>query len=216
MPWNFFISLNNFWDYKFREINGTLEISKNPKSKTELQKIFTSYLAIASMIPNAIFVILNASFGQRFKTEKRITISITTVILLFGIVSALAFADSDGWQQTFLYTILFLVVLINISSAIFQGSTFGMSGKFPPSYIGAQMGGQAMGGIFPALVDISVVAMDIKEEDVGAACFLVSTFIKYKKNIGVKTIYFDLHIYSFCFIIAISNLGKNLKKQIGH
>ena len=91
------------------------------------------------------------------------------------LVSALAFADSDGWQQIFLYTILFLVVLINISSAIFQGSTFGMSGKFPPSYIGAQMGGQAMGGIFPALVDISVVAMDIKEEDVGAACFLVST-----------------------------------------
>ena len=85
LPWNFFISLNNFWDYKFREINGTLEFSKNPKSKTELQKIFTSYLAIASMIPNAIFVILNASFGQRFKTEKRITISITMVILLFGI-----------------------------------------------------------------------------------------------------------------------------------
>ena len=71
------------------------------------------------------------------------------VILLFGIVSALAFANSDAWQTLFLYTILCLVVLINSSSAIFQGGTFGMAGKFPLSYIGAQMGGQAMGGIFP-------------------------------------------------------------------
>jgi len=176
LPWNFFISLNNFWDYKFRDVNETF-VSNSNSSQTELQKTFTSYLAIASMIPNAVFVILNASFGQRIKNKTRIMVSLSLVILLFGIVSALAFANSDAWQTLFLYTILCLVVLINSSSAIFQGGTFGMAGKFPLSYIGAQMGGQAMGGIFPALVDIFVVSMNIKEEDVGAACFLIATIV---------------------------------------
>ena len=79
------------------------------------------------------------------------------VIILFGIVSALSFANSDTWQTLFLYTILCLVVLINSSSAIFQGGTFGMAGKFPLSYIGAQMGGQAMGGIFPGIIIIQII-----------------------------------------------------------
>ena len=57
LPWNFFISLNQFWDYKFR--NAT-----NESAPTELQKEFTSYLAISSTVPNATFVIINAAVGQ--------------------------------------------------------------------------------------------------------------------------------------------------------
>ena len=79
LPWNFFISLNNFWDYKFRDINETF-VSNSNSSQTELQKTFTSYLAIASMIPNAIFVILNASFGQRIKNKARIMVNLKVVI----------------------------------------------------------------------------------------------------------------------------------------
>ena len=88
LPWNFFISLNNFWDYKFRDINNTkVENNTASSDETELQKIFTSYLSIASTIPNATFVILNAWLGQRFNNEKRITVSLTLVILLFGAVT---------------------------------------------------------------------------------------------------------------------------------
>jgi equilibrative nucleoside transporter 1/2/3 len=52
-----------------------------------------------------------------------------------------------------------------------------MAGKFPPAYMGAQMAGQAMGGVFPALVDIVVVAMDVEEKDVGFACFVIATLV---------------------------------------
>ena len=31
--------------------------------------------------------------------------------------------------------------------------------------------GQAIGGVFPALVDIFIVALQVKEEDVGSTCF---------------------------------------------
>ena len=82
LPWNFFISLNNFWDYKFRDVNETFVQSNNSNSstaQTDLQKTFTSYLAIASMIPNAVFVILNASFGQRIKNKTRIMVNLKTI-----------------------------------------------------------------------------------------------------------------------------------------
>jgi len=41
----------------------------------------------------------------------------------------------------------------------------------------AQMIGQAVGGVFPALVDIIIVSLKIKEEDVGAVCFAIATLV---------------------------------------
>ena len=37
----------------------------------------------------------------------------------------------------------------------------GVCGKFPPHYMGGMMAGQALGGIFPALVNIFVIAMQV-------------------------------------------------------
>ena len=59
LPWNFFISLTNFWDYKFRNVSETLK-TNGSTAKTDLQKEFTSYLSISSTVPNATFVIINA------------------------------------------------------------------------------------------------------------------------------------------------------------
>jgi equilibrative nucleoside transporter 1/2/3 len=132
LPWNFFISLNNFWDYKFREVGGgggnsseMLAKKSNSTAPSELQKEFTSYLAIASTVPNATFVIINACVGQRFDLRKRIKISLVIIIVMFTFVSALALADSDEWQRAFLVLILILVVIINMNSAIFQGKKNG-------------------------------------------------------------------------------------------
>jgi hypothetical protein len=56
LPWNFFISITQFWDYRFRDVNATdfiyFVVGGNSSSKaldgnqTELQKEFTSYLSI--------------------------------------------------------------------------------------------------------------------------------------------------------------------------
>ena len=37
----------------------------------------------------------------------------------------------------------------------------GVAGKFPPNYIGGMMSGQALGGIFPSLVNILVIAIQV-------------------------------------------------------
>jgi equilibrative nucleoside transporter 1/2/3 len=52
-----------------------------------------------------------------------------------------------------------------------------MAGKFPDKYMSAQMLGQAIGGVFPALVDICIVSIDVREEDVGAVCFAIATAV---------------------------------------
>ena len=56
LPWNFFISINQFWDYRFRDVNSTNLIyfvvednsSRTDGNQTELQKEFTSYLSIGN------------------------------------------------------------------------------------------------------------------------------------------------------------------------
>ncbi len=128
LPWNFFISVNSFWDYKFRNVSlenatviGANISSKSvPPRQTELQKEFTSYLAIASNVPNAVCVILNALFGQQFQLKFRIFISLGTIIVLFFIITVLAKANSDDWQREFLEFVLVLVVLINCCTAVYQ------------------------------------------------------------------------------------------------
>ena len=185
LPWNFFTSLSIFWDYRFRDVSIPYNKSDLTKSetfpsnsmeaKTDLQKDFTSYLSIASNIPNAIFVMANAVYGARFSSRKRIMMSNMAVILSFIIISGLAAANSDSWQDTYLCIILVLVILVSSFSSIFTGSVFGLSAKFPQKYTGGAMAGQALGGVFPAIAVIVILALDIQAEDVGLACFLIAT-----------------------------------------
>ena len=74
LPWNFFITVNGYWMYKFRTVDASLtSLSSNSTTdgKNDLQVEFTSDLAIASQIPNVTILILNGLFGHRFKTTPR-------------------------------------------------------------------------------------------------------------------------------------------------
>ena len=54
-----------------------------------MQKNFGAYLAIASNVPNALFVMLNAAFGQRFPFVRRVLVSSSIVVVLFVVVTIL-------------------------------------------------------------------------------------------------------------------------------
>jgi len=175
LPWNFFIAVNDYWNYKFRDVSNSTSSSESCEgSQTMLQKEFTSYLAIASNIPNAIFVILNVIYGQKFRLNVRIMGSLTVMATLFIGVLIMTRIDSDLWQGWFLASTLLIVVFLNICTAIFQGGLVGVAGKFPSKYMGGMMAGQALGGIFPALVNIAVIALKVTPEKLGFYCFLVA------------------------------------------
>ena len=117
-----------YWDYKFRTIESEdIEIVTNNGTETgaakgpnDLQKAFGGYLAVASMVPNVTFLILNAFFGHRFKTQPRLIVSLIFVIIVFTFTSVMVMVDTDTWQSEFLTLTLVSVVFININTAIFQ------------------------------------------------------------------------------------------------
>ena len=61
-----------------------------------VQKNFGAYLAIASNVPNALFVMLNAAFGQRFPFVRRVLVSSSIVIVLFVVVTILGRIQSTA------------------------------------------------------------------------------------------------------------------------
>ena len=134
LPWNFFISVNDYWNFKFRD-------TEQNSTHTKLQKEFTSYLAIASNVPNATFVILNVLYGQRFNLNLRLVLmpphectcftrliaALSVMATLFVGVLIMTRIDSDGWQEWFLISTLLMVVFLNICTAIYQGGLIGWS-----------------------------------------------------------------------------------------
>ena len=80
-PWNILITVTSYWNYKFRNVSTDnvsmehivdLQDDDNEETLTELQKIYNSYLAIASMVPNATIMILHAFIGHKFGIKLRL------------------------------------------------------------------------------------------------------------------------------------------------
>ena len=215
LPWNFFIALNNFWNYRFRNvsINSHSDMVNNVNSShtpphTELQKEFTSYLSIASNVPNAIVVILNAMYGHLIPVRKRIVYSTAIIIFLFSLITCLSLTDSDAWQTTFLYVILTLVVLVSAHSSILTGSVFGLAGMFPSRYMGAAMVGQAVGGIFPAMAVITILSLNIEEKNVGFSCFLVATAFLCGTLVSFMQVKHSIFFQHYANKVVIPNKGR--------
>jgi len=173
LPWNFFINVNGYWMHKFRTVNST-SMANVTDTKNELQLEFTSDLAVAAMVPNVLFLILNGLFGHRFKTTPRLLWSLCFVVILFISTLVLVQVDTDTWQLEFLAITLVIIVLINIFTAIVQGGLFGLAGCFPSKYMNAVLGGQGIGGIFAATINILLLAIGGNAVSAAFYCFLLS------------------------------------------
>jgi len=169
-----FISVVAYWDHKFRTVEIDNSTSVEATGPNELQKAWGGYLAVASMVPNVTFLILNAVFGHRFRTQPRLIVSLILVIVSFTFTSAMVWVDTDTWQSDFLTLTLVSVAFINVNAAIFQGGILGVAGKFPPAYMGAVFGGQAVGGIFASGCNVIFLALGATPVMSGFFCFVTS------------------------------------------
>jgi len=174
LPWNMFITVVAYWNEKFRTVAEEEVNLECPDCPNELQKAWGGYLAVASMVPNVTFLILNGVVGHRFKTQPRLLVSLVLVILSFVFTSVMVKVDTDSWQPTFLYITLASVAFINVNAAIFQGGILGVAGKFPPAYMGAVFSGQAVGGIFASGTNVVVLALGATPTQSAFFCFVLS------------------------------------------
>jgi len=180
VPWNFLVAVTAFWNFKFRNVsmdyqgalNNTWEPERGAMVPTQIQLAFPSYLAIASNVPGAMTTLVHSFCGQRIGVSTRIFWALSILFSSFVALLALSIPDSDAWQENFLHVVLLLVVLTNVGVNVLQGALFGVSGRFPPSYAGYVMTGQAMGGVLPAVVAIALVTLDVQPRLLGPACFV--------------------------------------------
>ena len=196
LPWNMFITMVAYWNYKLRTCDGcetTHILTDTPEvvvpgnstyshpgglgtwdCPNNLQKTWAGYLAVASIIPNMTFLILNGVVGHHFKTLPRMVISLIFVILSFIFTSIMVQVDTDSWQSTFMYVTLASVVFININAAIFEGGILRVAGRFPPAYICAVFSGEAVGGIFASGTNVVVLALGATAIQLAFFCFILS------------------------------------------
>jgi len=213
LPWNMFITVVAYWNYKFRTVDVDVVDSSmeggegsgmaglmveedlsvlgnvTDSGPNELQKAWGGYLAVASMVPNVTFLILNGVVGHKFRTQPRLLVSLIFVVLSFVFTSAMVLVDTDEWQFTFLCITLASVVFININAAIFQGGMLGVAGGFPPAYMGAVFSGQAVGGIFASGTNVVVLSMGATEVQSAFFCFVISVVFLFSALVayGVAT-----------------------------
>lgn len=135
--------------YKFRNVtsNSSTEI-------TPIQATFTSDLSFSASVPNTLFLILNAFYGHRVSLNVRMIGSLLVVLVFFIGNTALIKVNSDKWQDEFFDITIASVVVMNIATAILSGGLFGISGQFSSEYVTAVVSGQALGGVFTAIIEI--------------------------------------------------------------
>uniref|UniRef100_A0A182K8P7 Equilibrative nucleoside transporter n=1 Tax=Anopheles christyi TaxID=43041 RepID=A0A182K8P7_9DIPT len=152
VPWNFFVTAEEYWQYKFRNVS-----SNDTSVLTPRQLEFQSDLSIAAAVPGTIARVL-------------------MLLIMIG-TTALVRVDTDQWQDTFFNLTMLSVVVINSFSAILTGGLFGIAGQFSAHYMTAAVSGQALGGIFSAVADIIALTFASNPSTTAFVFFIVGCVV---------------------------------------
>ncbi|KPJ15736.1 Equilibrative nucleoside transporter 1 [Papilio machaon] len=196
VPWNFLITANDYWMYKFRDVtpnNVTMFVRK-----TQFQAEFTSYLNVATAIPNLVFLVLNSLYGHLVPLKTRLQGSLVVVTLTFLFTTALVQVDSDEWQSTFFIITIVTVVIMTAASAVFTGGIVGIASKFSKEYMAAVVAGQSLGGIIAAIAQIISLAFKISPLHSALIYFIIADIVVIISLISYALLYkidfFTYHI----------------------
>ncbi|XP_076060771.1 equilibrative nucleoside transporter 1-like isoform X2 [Oratosquilla oratoria] len=157
LPWNFFITAESYWQYKFRNVTDD-KWDDEDHPKTDLQVIYTPLQSVLSQLPNFLFLFINALFSHKIPQKVRLMGSLIIMIIFFSLTTAFVEVDTDDWQEGFFIFTMIIIVIMNCSGAVFQGGLFGVVGMFPERYMTAVVSGQALGGVFASVARVISLA----------------------------------------------------------
>lgn len=231
LPWNFFITANDYWMYKLRNvtedniiINSTTdptpvdnatntyeEVVTDDNQFTPLQVSFQSCLAIFSMWTCALFQFLNTALHRLINQHVRMAGSLVVMSIMFIFTLLLVKVNTDQWQTAFFLITMASAVVVNMVSGVFQSGLFGIVAKLPLKYIGAVMGGQGMGGVFAA--SCSILTLAVAPEDgsndptLSAFLFFLIAAVVLLMAVIVYFKIFKNDYYKFCVSESDSKAG---------
>lgn len=168
LPWNFLVTATNYWMFKFRHLNGTVDYSAyNDKSssiiadedKSDLQAVFDSYLAIASNLP--FLIVFALSFSQTLKRLNETVkncVAFICLFAIFGTITSFVLIDTDKFQNAFLRLTLILVFFLNMVASFIQANFAGLASLLPNQIMHLMVTGQAMSGLFAVIAQILSLA----------------------------------------------------------
>ncbi|CAK8677585.1 unnamed protein product [Clavelina lepadiformis] len=216
LPWNFFITANEYWMFKFRNssmipvnMTGDKKISEDVQY-TYLQNLFENALSICGTVSSLISQFLIILFLERTNEKIRILGSLICQIIFFIITVALVKVDTTKWQQAFFIVTMILIVALNSGSAVFQSSIFAIVSGMPSKYVQAIMAGQGISGIFASVAMIFAIGFSKNPTSSAFAYFLIAT------GVLVVTLLCYASLSKNVFYLHHYKLNKNPNKGHGH
>eukprot|EP00038_Savillea_parva_P003348 m.124289 g.124289 ORF g.124289 m.124289 type:complete len:500 (-) comp11150_c6_seq2:881-2380(-) len=145
IPWNAFITVNAYFDEKLEQSH----------YKNNVLPYFTTSFQIVNIL---LLVFATKVMGE---VPMRVRIGLPMFIQLIVFVGILIMVKSDIEGDNFFYATLALVIISAAMTSFFQGGLFGLSGMLPFTYTQAMMGGQGLGGVVVAVMNlITLVFID--------------------------------------------------------
>ncbi|CAH8608252.1 unnamed protein product [Schistosoma mattheei] len=173
LPWNFFINAQRYFDYKMRDKTLPPDADyTDPKYMTRSQVLFSSYLAVCSLVPLSIMMVANLLLMKWFSPFSRFAFGSVLVFIVFLITVIIIYIDLSA--NAFLSITLISVVFLNCGSALAQGSVFGVAAILPYKHMKAALEGQAVSGILASLANIVSIAASSSATTNGLVYFLVA------------------------------------------
>ncbi|KAI5643365.1 nucleoside transporter domain-containing protein [Phthorimaea operculella] len=201
VPWNFLMTAND------RNLT-LLEVHKS-----QFQAEFTSYLNVATAIPNLIFLILNSLYGHLVSVKSRLQGSLVVVTLCFLLTTALVQVDTDQWQNTFFIVTMVSVVVMTAAVAVFIGGIVGIASRFSEEYMAAIVSGQSLGGIIAALAQIISLAFKISPLHSALIYFIIADIMVISSLISYVLLY-KIDFFSYHILRGSGGIATNRHREV--
>lgn len=211
VPYNFLITANDYWMFKFRDVHPH-NLTAPPPRKTQFQAEFTSYLNVATAVPNLLFLIANSMYGHLASVKSRLQGAMIVVTLALIVTTALVQVDTDEWQNGFFILTMISVVVMTAASAIFIGGLVGIASRFPQEYMAAVVSGQSLGGIIAAIAQIISLAFKISPQHSALIYFIIADVMVITSLVSFVTMYrFDFFAY---YMLKGSGAASNRHRDV--
>ncbi|XP_058552592.1 equilibrative nucleoside transporter 3 [Neofelis nebulosa] len=172
LPWNFFVTAKEYWLFKLR--NCSSPTAGEEATGSDILNYFESYLTVASTVSSVLCLMANFLLVNRVPIRVRVLASLTVMLAIFLLMTALVKVDTSSWTSGFFAVTIVCMAILSGTSTIFSSSVFGMTGSFPMRNSQALISGGAMGGTISAVALLVDLAASSEVTDSTLAFFLTA------------------------------------------